>query len=209
VIDVVQGLALCLLLVLCPWLLWELVDFVGDRVGGPAASGGVASRAASTGTSRATRAAGGAVGTAGAAVGTAVGAMIVAAAHLGRHFPGGSTSGGSGGGTGSPGPTNVPRPETDTAPDMGSTSEDSARRDTPTAVPASVGVGGTAGGADQIPPKPPANRGRVVASGRSGSTPAAGAGSTPADRPAPVGGSASADSGGNQRSTPPRMPPPA
>ncbi len=209
VIDVVQGLALCLLLVLCPWLLWELVDFVGDRVGGPAASGGVAGRAASAGTSRATRAAGGAVGTAGAAVGSAVGAMIVAAAHIGRHFPGGSTSGGSGGGAGGPGTTNVPRPETDTAPDMGSTGEDSARRDTPAAVPASVGVGGTAGGADRIPPKPPANLGRVVASGRSGSSPPAGAGSTPADSPAPVGGSAAAESGTRAGSPPPRMPPPA
>jgi hypothetical protein len=208
VVDVIQGLALCLLVVLCPWLLWELVDFVGDRVGGAAASGGVAGRAASTATPRAAKGLGGAVGTAGAAVGSAVGAMIVGAAHLGRQFPGGSTSGG--GGAGGPGTTRPPRPETDTVPDnaAGSTagSDSSGRHEVPAAVPTSVGAGHGGGGADRLPPKPPANRGRVVASHQSLSTPAAGAGSTPAGPPAPGGNS---DPGTRAGSAPPRMPPPA
>jgi hypothetical protein len=210
VVDVIQGLALCLLVVLCPWLLWELVDFVGDRVGGAAASGGAASRAAGAATPRAARAAGGALGTAGAAVGSAVGAMVVAAAQIGRHFPGGSTSGGAGGGggggTGGSGPTSVPRPEPDTVTGTGTSPEDDARPDSPATVPPSVGVGGSAGGGDQLPPKAPANRGRVVASAASLPR-TSGAGSTPAASAAPAAAPAPTASGSGVST--PRMPPPA
>jgi hypothetical protein len=205
VVDVIQGLALCLLVVLCPWLLWELVDFVGDRVGGAAASGGVASRAAGTGTSRTVRATGGALGTAGAAVGSAVGAMVVAAAQIGRHFPGGSTSGGGHGGSG---PTSVPRTESDAVDGAGPSPEEGSRRENPAPVPPSVGVGGSAGGSDQLPPKAPANRGRVVASAASLPRTTS-AGSAPAANVAPRDVSTPAPTTTRSGASTPRIPPPA
>lgn len=85
VIDIVQGLALSFLLITTPFLLWELVDFVGDRVGGAAASGSRASLLAAAATGRI-----GAAG--GSAVGNAVGTMMASAADLGRRFTGGSTN---------------------------------------------------------------------------------------------------------------------
>ncbi|MGH3623218.1 MAG: hypothetical protein ACRDQ5_15710, partial [Sciscionella sp.] len=53
IIDVVEGLTLGLLLVLVPFLLWELVDFVSDRAGGAAAVGGAGSQMATRGAGRA------------------------------------------------------------------------------------------------------------------------------------------------------------
>jgi hypothetical protein len=204
VMDVVQGLFLCVLLILCPWLLWELVDFVGDRVGGVAASGGVGGRAASSGTTGVARAARGAVGSAGAAVGAAVGAMVVAASHVGRHFPGGSTTSGSGGGgAGGGGASRPPRPEVDTAPDNAIGNEDGGERETP-AVPTSAGSSHGRGGADQMSPKQPANRGRVVASRGSTSTPPASAGRPPAGSPVPGD---SSEAGTRVGPAPPRIPP--
>lgn len=158
VVDVVQGLALCLVLVLCPWLLWELVDFVGDRVGGPAASGGTASRGASTGTRR------GASMT-GSAVRTAVTTMASTAAEIGRGWREGGSSGRTGSSTGS---TSTPRPENHRDPRTGGPRSGDT---TPRAssgqgqVPGQVTSVGSGGGNDEMPAaKPPANLGRVVAS---------------------------------------------
>ncbi|HEX5117846.1 MAG TPA: hypothetical protein VFW65_21905 [Pseudonocardiaceae bacterium] len=90
IVDVVQGLALSFLLVTTPYLLWELVDFVGDRIGGAAAVGGRAGQIATNHAS----AVGGRIGSAGgSAVTTAVSTMMASAADLGRRFAGGATSG--------------------------------------------------------------------------------------------------------------------
>lgn len=153
VIDVVQGLALCLVLVLCPWLLWELVDFVGDRVGGPAASGGTASRAASTGTRRGSS-------MTGSAVKTAVTSMASTAAEIGRGWK--EAGQGRTGGSGGSGSTSTPRPETNRDPRASSPTSGASPQSGQ--VPGQVTSLGSGGGTDEIPaPKPPANLGRVVA----------------------------------------------
>lgn len=209
VVDVVQGLALCLLLVLCPWLLWELVDFVGDRIGGPAASGGVAGRAASTGSQRGVTATGGAAG-------AAVRTMASAAREFGRGFAegpqgrsdGGSSSGGNSGRSAVP----VPRPEPNQRASTGNGSEGSSAREgatggdgaegnTAAQSPVSMRSGG--GGSDGVPgTSPPANLGRVVAS----APPRQPTPTAPAEAAGPPEASASSGSGGRGDT---RMPPPA
>ncbi len=163
VVDVVQGLALCLVLVLCPWLLWELVDFIGDRVGGPAASGGTASRGASTGTRR------GASMT-GSAVRTAVTAMVSTAADIGRGWRDGNSTGQTGSGRNA-GSTPTPRPENHSDPRTGGAGTGDTTPGTSSGQshqPGQVTSVGSGGGNDEIPTaKPPANLGRVVASSQS------------------------------------------
>lgn len=93
IVDVVQGLALSFLLVTTPYLLWELVDFVGDRVGGAAAVGGRAGEIAGNRAS----AVGGRISSAGgSAVTTAVSTMMASAADVGRRFTGGATTSNNG-----------------------------------------------------------------------------------------------------------------
>jgi hypothetical protein len=93
VVDVIQGLVLAFLLATTPYLLWELVDFIGDRVGGAAAVGARASSVAGAGM-------GSVAATGRSAAGAAVGAMMSSAADLARRFTGGSTSSGDDGGDG-------------------------------------------------------------------------------------------------------------
>jgi hypothetical protein len=176
VVDVGQGLTLCLLLFLCPWLLWELVDFVGDRIGGAAASGGVAGRVASGGSTRGAAMAGGAVG-------TAVRAMVSGAQAIGRGRSGEDStanaggSGGNGGGRAStpPPPSDGHKPQSagaGTSPTAGTASP-------PEDTPSPVNVSGGGGGEDGIPNvPPPANRGRVVASAPPRRPPSGSGGST-------------------------------
>ena len=153
VVDVGQGVALCLLLMLCPWLLWELVDFVGDRVGGPAASGGTASRAASTGTRRGSS-------MTGSAVKTAVTTMASTAAEIGRGWK--EAGQGRTGGSGGSGSTSTPRPETNRDPRAGGPTSGASPE--LGQVPGQVTSLGSGGGSDGIPPATaPANLGRVVA----------------------------------------------
>jgi hypothetical protein len=205
VVDVIQGLALCLLIVLCPWLLWELVDFVGHRAGAGASVGGVASRLGGSGVKRAPgvagavgRTAGRVAGATAGAAGSAIGAMIAGAAHVARRFPGGATTTpGSSGGGGYPGAANLPRPETTAGP-VGGPAPGGVGSPTPS------GPGGDShgGGNSGVPPlpRPPANRGQVVAGPRSVPSPSGASG--PGAQP--TGGSTAVPP-----ESPPRMPPPA
>lgn len=173
VVDVLQGLALCLVLVLCPWLLWELVDFVGDRVGGAAAVGGTASRAGGRGARR-----GASMG--GSAVTTAVSTMTATAAEIGRGWRDGGSTGRttSGGGqkpTATSGSASAPRPassggpRTDGTP-AGGSGQGTTTAGAGTAAPGQVTSVGSGGGSDGMPsPKPPANLGRVVTRSHSAS----------------------------------------
>jgi hypothetical protein len=204
VIDVVQGLALCLLLVLCPWLLWELVDFVGDRIGGPAASGGVAGRLASTGSQRGAAATGGAAG-------AAIRTMMANAREFGRGLAegprGGSAGGGQGGGADRSSPS-VPRPEAGNQQIPRGGSQDPADDKDPhekSSTPgASVDMRGGGGGRDGIPGvPPPANLGRVVAGASPHRSPSSSSSSEPG---VPTDTSTSSASGGRGEL---RMPPPA
>jgi hypothetical protein len=211
VVDVVQGVALCFLLITCPYLLLELVDFVSDRVGGAMASGGPAG-------ARAGKTTGAAARTGGSAVTSAVSTMMAAAAEVGRRFTGGSTGGSAGGGQ-----SGVPRPDGHAGQHSTSDNKQSAAggggagghgRDS--AGPDGEGVRpvppSTAGGAGAetlpressgaVPPPPPANRGRVVASS-SMRTPGAGGGGAGNGSPSARPGS------GGARPDPPTMPPPA
>jgi hypothetical protein len=207
VVDVVQGLALCLLLVLCPWLLWELVDFVGDRIGGPAASGGVAGRVASTGSQRGAAATGGAAG-------AAVRTMVANAREFGRGFAegpqggaagGGQSGGGAAGGNGRS-TTPVPRPEPGTQPGArGAGAQgragDNSQRDADSAAHPLGSMRDGGGGSDGIPGvPPPANLGRVVASAGPRRSPSSSEASAPAEP------NAASTAGGRHE---PRMPPPA
>lgn len=192
IVDVGQGVTLCVLLFLCPWLLWELVDFVGDRIGGASASGGVAGRVASTGSQRGAAFAGGVAG-------TAVRAMAASARELGGRRDQ------SGGGSGSDGSsTQTPRPEAGTQHGVYGTNarqqtgNGSPRRaDGAPQTPTSARSRGSSGdGMPGVPP--PANLGRIVASAP--------------PRPAPSTASAPAEShaastSGNGEA--PRVPPPA
>lgn len=106
IVDIGQGLVLGLSLASTPFLLFELIDFVGDRAGGVAASGGKASQLASAGTGRV-------ASSGGSAVNYAVSTMMSTAADIGRQmrdgFREGLHGGGSSGdGSGSP---RVPRAE--------------------------------------------------------------------------------------------------
>lgn len=195
IVDVGQGLTLCVLLFLCPWLLWELVDFVSDRIGGAAASGSVAGRVASTGSQRGAAFAGGAAG-------TAIRTMVAGAMEFGRGLGEGrrSESGESSGG--GPSSAQVPRPEAGAQQGAGgsrprSTDGEPARERTAPQLP--VSVRSSSDGSDGSPAvPPPANLGRVVASAP--------------PRPAPTTASAPAEphttsnSGGRET---PRVPPPA
>ncbi|MGB3439498.1 MAG: hypothetical protein WBA97_12170 [Actinophytocola sp.] len=195
VVDVVQGLALCLLLVLCPWLLWELVDFVGDRIGGPAASGGVAGRVASTGSQRGAAATGGAAG-------AAVRTMVANAREFGRGFAEGPQGRAAGGGQ-SGGGAAVPRPEPGNHGARGAEERtgDNGQRNADYAAQSLGSMRDGGGGSDGIPGvPPPANLGRVVANA--------------GPRPSPSLSEASASAEPNASSTSgerhePRMPPPA
>lgn len=188
VVDVGQGLTLCVLLFLCPWLLWELVDFVSDRIGGAAASGGVAGRAASTGSQRGAAVAGGAAG-------TAIRTMVANAREFGRSLAEGRGDQSSGGSS----TTKAPRPEATTQQGTrandpqqhganGTPRPQNAARKTPISV-RSGGEGND--GMPDVPP--PANLGRVVAS-------------APPRPPLPADPHAASSSGGRDA---PRMPPPA
>lgn len=109
IVDVVQGVTMALLLVTTPYLLWELVDFASDRIGGAGASGHPAATMAGS-------AAGGLGAKAGGAVGTAVSTMMSAAGDIARRMvPGGGEDAGtgSGGSGGSGGGASPPRPEGD------------------------------------------------------------------------------------------------
>lgn len=108
IVDIVQGLALSFLLVTSPYLLWELVDFVGDRVGGAAASGGRATSLAAGGAERVASAGG-------SAAGAAISTMMASAADLGRRFAGGSTGGEGSGGKSSSGTGSVTPPRAENA----------------------------------------------------------------------------------------------
>jgi hypothetical protein len=193
VVDVGQGLTLCVLLFLCPWLLWELVDFVSDRIGGAAASGGVAGRAASTGSQRGAAFAGGAAG-------TAIRTMAANAREFGRSLAEGRGDQSDGGNS----TAQAPRPEAGTQPgaraanpQQHTTNGTPRPQDTAKKPPISVRSGGE--GSDGMPDvPPPANLGRVVASAPH--RPAPPAPSTPADS------HAGSSSGGREA---PRMPPPA
>ncbi|MFL6125480.1 hypothetical protein [Actinophytocola sp.] len=200
VIDVGQGLTLCVLLFLCPWLLWELVDFVGDRIGGAAASGGVAGRVASSGSTRGAAMAGGAVG-------TAVRAMVAGAQAIGRGRSGedssantgAGSSGGQGRGRSSPA---TPPPDSQKPPSAGTgTTQPSGTESRAEDASTPMTVRGGGGGDDGIPSvpsvPPPANRGRVVASapprrstngssGPSGSTVSSGSGERESSSPPPI-----------------------
>lgn len=199
VVDVVQGLALCLLLVFCPWLLWELVDFVGDRIGGAAASGGVAGRVAS-------RSSGRGVSLVGGAGGAAVRAMVASARELGRGGAGGGQDGAGDATNSHPRGRRPSAPLPDTAahggaagsPNDGGDGEREGAETTPP-TPASVGDGGGGGAGGRRSDMPPANRGRVVARARP-RTPVSAADTRPAD---------SAASAKPAEREVPRRPPPA
>jgi hypothetical protein len=187
VIDVGQGLTLCLLLFLCPWLLWELVDFVGDRIGGAAASGGVAGRVASSGSTRGAAMAGGAVG-------TAVRAMVAGAQSIGRSRSGEDSTANTGGGSGG-GRTSTPTPPPDShkpRPAEAGTTDPTGTASHPEDTPSPVNVSGSGRSDDGIPNvpsvPPPANRGRVVASAPPRRPPSGSGGSTS------EGGSSASDS---------------
>jgi hypothetical protein len=192
VVDVGQGLTLCVLLFLCPWLLWELVDFVSDRIGGAAASGGVASRVASAGSQRGAAYAGGAAG-------TAIRTMVANAKEFGRGLTDGRQEPSGDGGSA----PQAPRPETGTQqgarasdPQLLGAKGKSASTDVASKTPTNGRYGG--GGSDEMPGvPPPANLGRVVASAPP--RPAPSATSTPADS------HSTSSSGGREA---PRVPPP-
>jgi hypothetical protein len=200
IVDVMQGVLLVVLLVTSPFLLWELIDFVGDRVGGGAASGSNATQAAKAGTGKAIAAGGSAVKAGGSAVTTAVGTMMSAAADVGRQMQegfhqglhGGSDSGGSSGGSASA----LPRAE-----DPGTAGGPGAATN---GQPAGAADDRSRPGADRDDPLVPrehdrdprvANRGRVV-----GNAPRRPATTTSGGAPSPGG------AGG--RGTTPPLPPP-
>lgn len=103
VVDVVQGLAVCVLMVSCPYLLWELVDFVGDRVGGAGHFGGPATRSAGD---KAGAVGGRIATTTGTAVTTAISTLLSSSSQLAKSRstpptakpPANVTSGSGGGG---------------------------------------------------------------------------------------------------------------
>ncbi|WP_189060215.1 proline-rich domain-containing protein [Longimycelium tulufanense] len=208
IVDVVQGLVLGVMFVLSPWLLWELVDFVSDRIGGGGASGGPASTAAAARTSGAASAAGAALGGVGSAVAGAVGTMMSNAADVARRGFG-RDDGDSGGGSGTPTPT---QPENQTGGSFGTTGNSptkpsSAQGGTPSGAnqppagpPGQSSGSGTAAGA----PRPPANRGRVVASSPNPPTPKRGGGAPSGS--GPTSGTSGGPAGGG--GSPPTIPPP-
>lgn len=162
VIDVLQGIILGGSLVATPYLLWELVDFVGERVGG-AASGGSATQLAAA-----------APGTTGNAIRSAVGGMMSGAANVADKLRRKNSDT-----TGPSGTTPQPQPSQPRSTDV-ATSAATAGGTTPSATtpgpqtqqnnpgdqastPAGVPDQATPP-AQLSAPKPPANRGRVVAS---------------------------------------------
>ncbi|WP_189061567.1 hypothetical protein [Longimycelium tulufanense] len=224
VVDVVQGFVLAAMLVMTPWLLWELVDFVGDRVGG-AASGGGASALAGMAGGRAVGAGGAALsaagGAAGGAVGTAVSGMMSGVSDIANKLRGsgaGDSGNGDGGGSGSTPPQPEGGSPSGGAGGGGASAEAASGSGQNSASTGSAGSGSStaspSGPPGQAPqqggPPPPANRGRVVAS-RPPSPPT---GSSPPSSPSGgagsgrgPSGSGSTGGGASGSATPPPIPP--
>jgi hypothetical protein len=169
VINVVLGTVMVALMVLSPYLLWELIDFVSGRAGA-GASGGTATQWAGRGATRAAQAA----RTAG---GRAVGSMLTAGAEVMRHrqqptpAAAAGTAGTGRSSTGGKPAMTTPAPASDAA-STATTATSSGRPGT--------GRPATTTRAGASTPRPAANRGRVVAGTRSRPTPPPAATGTPA-----------------------------
>lgn len=204
IVDVVQGLALCVLLITTPYLLLELVDFASDRVGGAHAGAGPAGHAASSGASRATSSVGGAAG-------HAVTSMISGAANLASKFPGNKTTPGpqSGSSSGSGGTQRTPLPAQPASAQTGTT----------TATPPS---GSSSGGSGRPLSSPTSPSTGASSGGSGGSAPGSSSGSAPAPLPTPrvanlgrvvsgtgvkYSGGSTGSSGGGGGPTVPKVPP--
>jgi hypothetical protein len=193
IVDIVQGLVLAALLFSTPALLWELIDFVGDRVGGSGHSRSTGM--AGAGAMKGGQLAGRGLAAGGSAVSSAVGSMMSAAADIGRTMRDGFQEGLHGSGSSGGGGNGMPPRAEDTGdlagidqqPNAGQQGQQSSGGGGAVRPPAGpAGTSSSGGGGNGMPP--PANRGRVVGK--------------PVARPAPANSPAGSSSGGGTGGSP-------